>query len=50
MLLVAEHTCMTLPGARAPGSVTTTSSLRGHLRENAAARAEFLALVNGGVR
>ena len=50
VLLVAEHTCMTLRGARAPGSATTTSSLRGHLRENAAARAEFLALVNGGVR
>jgi GTP cyclohydrolase I len=50
VLLVAEHTCMTLRGARAPGSATTTSSLRGHLRENAAARAEFLALVNGGPR
>jgi len=50
VLLVAEHTCMTLRGARAPGSATTTSSLRGHVRENPAARAEFLALVNGGVR
>lgn len=50
VLLVAEHTCMTLRGARAPDSATTTSSLRGHLRENAAARAEFLTLVNGGVR
>lgn len=50
VLLVAEHTCMTLRGARASGSATTTSSLRGHLRENPAARAEFLALVNGGVR
>lgn len=50
VLLVAEHTCMTLRGARAPGSATTTSSLRGHLRENAAGRAEFLTLVNGGVR
>ena len=50
VLLVAEHTCMTLRGARAPGSATTTSSLRGHLRDDAAARAEFLALANGGVR
>lgn len=50
VLLVAEHTCMTLRGARAPGSATTTSSLRGHLRENAAARAEFLTLVHGGAR
>jgi GTP cyclohydrolase I len=50
VLLVAEHTCMTLRGARAPGSATTTSSLRGHLRDDAAARGEFLALANGGVR
>lgn len=49
-LLVAEHTCMTLRGARAPDSATTTSSLRGHLRKNAAARAEFLALAHGGPR
>lgn len=50
VLLVAEHTCMTLRGARASGSETTTSSLRGHLREDPAARAEFLTLVHGGAR
>jgi GTP cyclohydrolase IA len=44
VVLLAEHTCMTLRGAKAPGSRTSTSSLRGHLREDAAARAEFLAL------
>lgn len=50
VVLVAEHSCMTLRGARATGSATTTSSLRGHLRENAAARAEFLALAREGAR
>jgi GTP cyclohydrolase I len=44
VVLVAEHTCMTLRGARAPGTATTTSSLRGHLRDHAGARAEFLGL------
>lgn len=50
VVMVAEHSCMTLRGARAPGSVTTTSSLRGHLRLDAAARAEFLGLTQGGSR
>lgn len=49
VVLVAEHTCMTLRGARAPRSATTTSSLRGHLRESASARAEFLDLAAGSV-
>lgn len=49
-LLVAEHSCMSLRGARAPGAVTTTSSLRGHLREDAAARSEFLTLTQGGTQ
>jgi GTP cyclohydrolase I len=48
VVLTAEHTCMTLRGARASGSMTTTSSLRGHLREEPAARAEFLALAKAG--
>lgn len=45
VVITAEHTCMTLRGARARGSVTTTSSLRGHLRDNASARAELMSLV-----
>jgi len=44
VVIEAEHTCMTLRGARAEGSRTLTSTLRGHLRDDAAARAEFLAL------
>jgi GTP cyclohydrolase I len=44
VLVTAEHTCMSARGARAVGSRTVTSALFGHLREDAAARAEFFAL------
>jgi len=44
VVIEAEHTCMTLRGARAPGTRTVTSSLLGHLRHDPAARAEFLSL------
>jgi GTP cyclohydrolase I len=46
VVIEAEHTCMTLRGARAPGTRTVTSALLGHLREDAAARAEFLSLTH----
>jgi GTP cyclohydrolase IA len=44
VVLEAEHTCMTLRGARSQGSTTVTSALTGSLRSDAGARAEFLAL------
>lgn len=44
VVIEAEHTCMSLRGARAEGARTVTSTLRGHLREDASARAEFLSL------
>ena len=44
VVVTAEHTCMTLRGARAEGTRTITSALLGHLRDDAAARAEFLSL------
>ncbi|MGF1662122.1 MAG: GTP cyclohydrolase I FolE [Kineosporiaceae bacterium] len=47
VVLVAEHSCMTLRGAKAAGSVTTTSAMRGLLRDDLRTRAEFLALVRG---
>ena len=50
VVIEAEHTCMTLRGARAAGSRTVTSALLGHLREDPAARAEFLALTRGARR
>ena len=44
VVIAAEHTCMTLRGARAPGTRTVTSALYGRLREDPSTRAEFLAL------
>ena len=44
VVLEAEHSCMTLRGARALGSTTVTSALTGTLRSDARSRAEFLAL------
>jgi GTP cyclohydrolase I len=48
VVIEAEHTCMSLRGARVPGSRTVTSALFGRLREDAASRAEFLALTRSG--
>lgn len=44
VVIEAEHSCMSLRGARAEGTRTVTSTLRGRLREDPPARAEFLAL------
>jgi GTP cyclohydrolase IA len=44
VVLEAEHLCMSLRGVEASGVVTVTSSLRGLLRDDPRARAEFLAL------
>jgi GTP cyclohydrolase I len=44
VVIEAEHSCMSLRGARAEGARTVTSMLRGQLREDAKSRAEFLAL------
>ncbi len=43
VVVEAEHSCMTLRGVQAPGTTTSTSSLRGLLRESPQSRAEFLA-------
>ena len=50
VVIEAEHTCMTLRGARAHATRTVTSSFLGHLRDEPAARSEFLALTTGGGR
>lgn len=47
VILEAEHLCMTVRGVRAPGSRTTTSSVRGLVRTDPRTRAEFFALVGG---
>ena len=44
VVLEAEHSCMSLRGVRATGSRTTTSALRGLIREDARTRQEFLSL------
>ena len=41
------HTCMTIRGARKPGSVMVTSALRGIFKENPSSRAEILSLMYG---
>jgi GTP cyclohydrolase I len=48
VILEAVHTCMTSRGARKPGSICTTSAMRGTFAENAATRAELMALIQGG--
>lgn len=44
VVIEADHTCMSLRGARTPGARTTTSALFGRLREDPRSRAEFLQL------
>jgi GTP cyclohydrolase IA len=43
VVIEAEHLCMTLRGVQAPGTSTSTSALRGLMRERPQTRAEFLA-------
>jgi GTP cyclohydrolase IA len=44
VVLDAEHFCMTIRGVQKPGARTTTSALRGHVRNDPRTRQEFLAL------
>jgi GTP cyclohydrolase I len=46
-VIEATHTCMTIRGARKPGSVMVTSALRGIFKDNPASRAEVLGLIAG---
>jgi GTP cyclohydrolase IA len=46
-VIEATHTCMTIRGARKPGSVMVTSALRGLFKDNPASRAEVLSLFSG---
>ncbi len=47
VVIEAEHSCMSLRGARATGARTTTSALFGQLRDDPRSRAEFLSLTKG---
>lgn len=46
VIIEAEHMCMSIRGAKAPGSITQTSALRGSMKADARTRAEVLALLN----
>lgn len=46
VLIEAEHMCMSMRGAKAAGSKTQTSALRGMMRTDARTRAEVLALLD----
>jgi len=50
VVIDAAHSCMTLRGARAGAATTTTSAVRGALRDDARSRAEFFALATGRER
>ncbi|HVB27743.1 MAG TPA: GTP cyclohydrolase I, partial [Mycobacteriales bacterium] len=50
VVLEAEHTCMTVRGARARGSSTVTSALLGLARSDGRTREEFLSLSGRSTR
>jgi GTP cyclohydrolase IA len=49
-IVEAEHFCMTMRGIQRPGTVTTTSALRGVFLEDSKARSEALSLIRRGDR
>lgn len=51
VLLQAEHTCMTIRGAKAHGTFTTTSSMRGVFSDHdRTAKSEFMQIIGGSLR
>lgn len=46
VIMEAEHMCMTIRGAKASGSKTQTSALRGTMKTDSRTRAEVLALLS----
>lgn len=45
VVVEAVHTCMTVRGVKKPGSLCTTSALRGGFLKNPSTRAEFFSLI-----
>lgn len=49
VVMKGEHMCMSMRGVQTPGTITTTSAMRGvFLQQGNGARQEFLQLINGG--
>jgi GTP cyclohydrolase I len=47
VIVEAEHLCMTMRGVRKPGSSVVTTEFRGSFADDAASRAEIIALTRG---
>ncbi len=45
VVMEAEHLCMSMRGAKAPGTITTTSALRGLFKDDQRTREEFLGFI-----
>jgi GTP cyclohydrolase IA len=48
VIIVSEHSCMTMRGVNTPGTALTTSHLLGEVRDDPRTRQEFFELVRGG--
>src|SRR5438067_13473275 len=46
-VIEATHTCMTIRGAKKPGSTMVTSALRGIFKESPSSRSELMTLIHG---
>ncbi len=47
VIVEARHLCMEMRGVRAPGSIITTSALRGAFENRASTRMELFTLIKG---
>jgi GTP cyclohydrolase I len=47
VVVEAEHLCMSMRGVRTPGTMTTTSAMRGQFRDSVATRNEAMQLIRG---
>lgn len=50
VVVEATHTCMTIRGVRKPGSLCTTSAMKGIFRSNVSSRSEVMQLIYGDRR